>query len=48
MMQVSRGVVPDPPSVADGIVYVALQELATRIAHRNTGKLLEDPAGRRS
>jgi acyl-[acyl-carrier-protein] desaturase len=26
-------------------VYVALQEIATRIAHRNTGKLLNDPAG---
>jgi acyl-[acyl-carrier-protein] desaturase len=26
-------------------VYVALQELATRIAHRNTGKLLDDRAG---
>ncbi len=45
MLQVSRGIVPEPPSVADGIVYVALQELATRIAHRNTGKLLKDPAG---
>jgi acyl-[acyl-carrier-protein] desaturase len=45
MLQVSRGVVPDPPSVADGIVYVALQEIATRIAHRNTGKLLNDAAG---
>ena len=29
----------------DGFVYVALQELATRIAHRNTGKLLDDQAG---
>jgi len=45
MKQVSTGVVPQPPSLADGIVYVALQELATRIAHRNTGKLLDDPAG---
>ena len=36
---------PDPPTIADGIVYVALQEIATRIAHRNTGKLLDDPAG---
>jgi acyl-[acyl-carrier-protein] desaturase len=41
MIQVSSGVVPDPPGVADGMVYVALQELATRIAHRNTGKLLD-------
>ena len=26
--------------------YTTLQELATRIAHRNTGNLLDDPAGR--
>jgi acyl-[acyl-carrier-protein] desaturase len=45
MQQVSAGIVPDPPTVADGIVYVALQELATRVAHRNTGKLLDDPVG---
>ena len=45
MRQVSCGIVPNPPGIADGIVYVALQELATRISHRNTGKLLEDPAG---
>jgi acyl-[acyl-carrier-protein] desaturase len=30
---------------ADGFVYVALQELATRISHRNTGKLMTDRAG---
>jgi acyl-[acyl-carrier-protein] desaturase len=29
-----------------GLVYVTLQELATRVAHYNTGKLLDDPAGR--
>jgi acyl-[acyl-carrier-protein] desaturase len=45
MQQVSDGVSPDPPSAAATFVYVALQELATRIAHRNTGKLLEDRAG---
>ena len=45
MHQVGTGVVPEPPTAADGFVYVALQELATRIAHRNTGKLLEDKAG---
>ena len=45
MHQVSTGLVPEPPSAADGFVYVALQELATRIAHRNTGKLLADKAG---
>jgi acyl-[acyl-carrier-protein] desaturase len=45
MRQVSLGLVPNPDSIADGIVYVALQELATRISHRNTGKLLDDPEG---
>lgn len=45
MHQVCNGVVPDPPTAADGFVYVALQELATRISHRNTGKLLDDRAG---
>ena len=32
------------PDVLNGFVYVALQELATRIAHWNTGECLEDPA----
>jgi acyl-[acyl-carrier-protein] desaturase len=45
MQQVSGGLVPRPDGPADGMVYVALQELATRISHRNTGKLLEDRAG---
>jgi acyl-[acyl-carrier-protein] desaturase len=45
MQQVSGGIAPDPPDAAEGFVYVALQELATRIAHRNTGKLLEDRVG---
>ncbi len=45
MHQMTTAVVPEPPSVADTVSYVALQELATRISHRNTGKLLEDPAG---
>jgi len=45
MAQVTRGQAPQPSTVADGLAYVALQELATRIAHRNTGKLLDDPAG---
>ena len=45
MHQVSGGVVPEPATAAEGFAYVALQELATRIAHRNTGKLLEDKAG---
>lgn len=45
MVQVSGGNTPAPSSVADGIVYVALQELATRIAHRNTGRMIGDAAG---
>jgi acyl-[acyl-carrier-protein] desaturase len=45
MAQVSRGQVPEPETPHDGLAYVALQELATRIAHHNTGKVLDDPAG---
>jgi acyl-[acyl-carrier protein] desaturase len=45
MAQVSGGEVPQPLSPLGGIVYVTLQELATRIAHRNTGKLIGDRAG---
>lgn len=45
MAQVESGQVPSPDYATDGIVYVTLQELATRIAHHNTGKLLDDPAG---
>lgn len=45
MAQVSCGKVPEPESPQDGMAYVALQELATRISHLNTGKLIDDPAG---
>ena len=45
MAQVSGGVTPDPPTLQHGFVYLALQELATRISHRATGKMLGDPAG---
>ena len=45
MHQVSGGIVPDPISPADALAYVALQELATRISHRNTGTMLDDEAG---
>ncbi|MGH9039524.1 MAG: acyl-ACP desaturase [Acidimicrobiia bacterium] len=47
MVQVSGGEIPEPATPADGMVYVCLQELATRISHRGTGKLLEDEAGYR-
>lgn len=45
MAQVAGGEVPTPASPLVGVVYVSLQELATRIAHRNTGKLIGDKAG---
>jgi len=45
MHQVCGGQVPQPDSAVDTLAYVALQELATRISHRNTGNLLDDEAG---
>ncbi len=45
MAQVSDGIVPHPASPVRGLAYVTLQELATRIAHHNTGKLLTDKPG---
>ncbi len=46
MAQVQGGVAPNPPNMAEGLAYVSLQELATRISHFNTGNRLSDPAGR--
>lgn len=44
MDHVSRGYYPQTLySPLDGLVYVTLQELATRIAHRNTGAVTHDP-----
>ncbi|MHB8464434.1 MAG: acyl-ACP desaturase [Acidimicrobiales bacterium] len=45
MAQMCAAVVPEPESVPDALSYVALQELATRVSHRNTGKMLEDKTG---
>ena len=45
MAQVACGQVPEPETPQEGLVYVALQELATRISHHNTGKVIEDPVG---
>ncbi len=45
MAQVSLGAVPHPESVHDGLAYVTMQELATKISHRNTGRLLDDKVG---
>jgi acyl-[acyl-carrier-protein] desaturase len=47
MDQVSRGFYPENggsfSNPLDGIAYTTLQELATRIAHRNTGIFTRDP-----
>jgi len=45
MAQVTGGVSPQIASIADAFAYLALQELATRIAHHNTGKALPDSEG---
>jgi acyl-[acyl-carrier-protein] desaturase len=45
MRQVSTARVPAKDTPQAGLVYLTLQELATRIAHRNTGKLLGDTVG---
>jgi len=47
-VQMSTGEVPQPESFADLICYVAFQERATQIAHRNTGAHLpkDDKMGR--
>jgi acyl-[acyl-carrier-protein] desaturase len=48
MEHVARGYSPrgiDGPF--DALVYVTLQELATRIAHRNTGAITDDPIAER-
>lgn len=44
MRQVITAEVPDPPSAVEAAVYVTIQELATRISHQNTGKLISDTA----
>jgi len=48
-VQMKTGEVPHPESLADLITYVAFQERATQIAHRNTATKLpkEDVMGRR-
>src|SRR3954471_14607797 len=45
MRQVSLGVVPRPLMPAHGLTYVAIQELATRVSHGNTGRFMADPIG---
>ena len=45
MIQVSTGFAAEGAlnNTCEGVVYVTLQELATRISHRNTGRLLDGP-----
>ncbi len=46
MIQVSGGDAPAPTGPHQGFVYLCLQELATRISHRNTGALVGDPVAK--
>jgi acyl-[acyl-carrier-protein] desaturase len=41
MHQMTTGVVPRSDMIADTLAYVSLQELATQVAHRNTGQALD-------
>ena len=43
MDQVNRGFYFDEMTALEGLVYTTLQELATRISHRNTGKFTRNP-----
>ena len=45
MQQVRGGQVPAPLDLYEALAYLSMQELATRIAHRNTGKLMTDKVG---
>lgn len=47
MAQVIGGWDSPLTSVADALAYTSLQELATRVSHSNTGRMLEDDHGRR-
>jgi acyl-[acyl-carrier-protein] desaturase len=47
MTQLQQGYEHDSPDTLRGLAYVAFQELATRIAHRNTGRYSEDPVADR-
>ena len=47
MTQLQQGYDHDSPDTLHGLAYVAFQELATRIAHRNTGRYSDDPVADR-
>ncbi len=41
MVQMGSGIVPQAPTAAEMFAYVSFQELATQVAHRNTGRHLD-------
>jgi len=43
MATMQQGFEHDGPGVLRGLTYVAFQELATRLSHRNTGRYSDDP-----
>jgi acyl-[acyl-carrier-protein] desaturase len=47
MTQLQQGYDHDSPTTLRGLAYVAFQELATRIAHKNTGRYSDDPVADR-
>ena len=47
MTQLLQGYDHDSPTTLRGLAYVAFQELATRISHRNTGRYSDDPVADR-
>jgi acyl-[acyl-carrier-protein] desaturase len=47
MSQLQRGYEMASPDTLHGLAYVAFQELATRISHRNTGRYSDDPVADR-
>jgi len=47
MAQLQQGYEHDAPDTLHGLAYVTFQELATRIAHRNTGRYSDDPVADR-
>ena len=47
MTQLQQGYDHDGPDTLHGLAYVTFQELATRIAHRNTGRYSADPVADR-
>ena len=47
MTQLQQGYDINSPDTLHGLAYVTFQELATRIAHRNTGRYSDDPVADR-